>query len=303
MQPTDVRTHVLIDYLQLSSIDSASYISKVLSKYFIVGSHKRNEHWHSNKYNINDEYTLIHSYNTENINQNTLKLCQPTIPQQLHLHQLLNKLQIQHKISKFELAFDLSPATADTTTGDIHGWMAMHLHQRYVGRSIDPFWYENTYYTRPTRQKQGRASRGLKLYQKIFGVQEVVRCEIEMKRQYLRRKGMKFPLTQIPDPVANTLGFLEFDQRKFEKFLAKENLRAIKPEPRSMQELVRAVQKKDHHWKKYFKPLDTWNEYFQQSLDQFNLEMAQEIEAIARDTGSGDGGDGGGEEDQDDGYD
>jgi len=176
--------------------------------------------------------------------------------------------------------------------------MAMHMHQKYVPKNIDPFWYEDTFYSRPTRLKQGSGTRGLKLYEKLFGVQAVVRCEIEMKRKYLRRKGMKFPLTEINDPVANTLVFYEFDQKKFENYMSKNKLRRFREQPRSMQELIKKVKKKDQHWQKYFKPLHKWNEKFQQAVEIFNLEMAAEMDVIAGDSDD----DGGDEEAQDDGY-
>ena len=226
MEPTDIKIYVKIDYIQLYSGDNASYISNKLSQFYIEDSFRRIENWASNKYFINNDFVLIHSYNSENYYQNTLKICQPTIQQQIHLHKLLDNLKIRHQLSKFELSFDMTPTAAGTATGEIQDWMAMHMHQKYVPKNVDPFWYEDTFYTRPTRQVQGRANRGLKLYQKLLaGSDEIIRCEIEMKRSYCRRKDISFPLTNIHDPVSNTMTFLDFDQKKFEKYMSKNKLR------------------------------------------------------------------------------
>jgi hypothetical protein len=276
MEPTDITTNISIDYVQLFTNNNSHYISNILSSISKPEKHRRNNNWESNQYQLIDykqnPYKIIHSFNLENLQLNTIKICQPTLLQQFHLNNVLNNLKINHQLSKFELSFDMSPSTAATVTnGDIKEWIAMHLFQKYVPTKVNAFWIEDTFYTRPTRMKNGCGHRGVKLYEKLLNYKLVTRCELEMKRSYIKKRNIQFPITTIKDPLKNTLVFYEFDKDKFRDYLSENNKRFSNNQAKSMMELHRYVTKQTGNSKKYFKPLDIWNEYFQKALDEFNL--------------------------------
>ena len=285
MEPTDITTNILIDYTQIFSKNNSHYISKILTSISKPQKHRRNNNWESKQYQLKDykqnPYKIIHSYNLDNLLLNTIKICQPTLLQQIHLNNVLNNLKINHQLSKFELSFDMSPSTAATVTnGDIKEWIAMHLFQKYVPKKVNAFWVENTFYSRPTRNKHNCGCRGVKLYEKQLNYKLMIRCEIEMKRPYIKKRNIRFPITSINDPVKNTFVFYQFKEDKFKDYLSKQNKRLSNNQSKSMMELYRYVTNQTDNPKKYFKPMKNWNEYFQKALDEFNVKLASELDSL-----------------------